>query len=88
MGTRIPRTQAAPPARATPRRGTAAAARVAASLVAVQLALTFPLPAGAQETDWFPAWQTAMRQRDTTQAAALAREAAARGDPRGKQAFA
>lgn len=45
-------------------------------------------PSATAAEDWLSAWQAAMRQRDTTQAATLAREAAARGDPRGKQAFA
>ena len=56
--------------------------------VLAALALAAPVVAFAQSDDWYAAWIAAMRQKDTAQAATLARDAAGRGDPRGQYAYA
>jgi TPR repeat protein len=61
---------------------------VAGLTLAVASVLLWTPVSRAQDADWFTAWQTALRQKDMAQAAALARDAATRGDARGKQAYA
>lgn len=52
------------------------------------LAIAAHVLAFAQSDDWYTTWIAAMRQKDTAQAATLARDAAGRGDPRGRYAYA